>query len=61
MATNLAINDNLILEAKKIGGHRTKKEAVWIKILNNFQRYLILNCINRENYIRWNNVISHYL
>jgi hypothetical protein len=28
MATNLAINDNLILEAKKIGGHKTKKEAV---------------------------------
>jgi hypothetical protein len=28
MATNLAINDSLILEAKKIGGHKTKKEAV---------------------------------
>jgi Arc/MetJ family transcription regulator len=28
MATNLAIDDNLILDAKKIGGHKTKKEAV---------------------------------
>jgi Uncharacterized protein conserved in bacteria (DUF2191). len=28
MATNLAIDDNLIIDAKKIGGHKTKKEAV---------------------------------
>ncbi len=28
MATNLAIDDRLIEEARKIGGHRTKKEAV---------------------------------
>jgi hypothetical protein len=35
MATNLAINDSLILEAKKIGGHKTKKEAV-TKALNEY-------------------------
>jgi len=28
MATNLAIDDHLIEEARKTGGHRTKKEAV---------------------------------
>jgi Arc/MetJ family transcription regulator len=28
MATNLAIDDGLIEEARKTGGHRTKKEAV---------------------------------
>ncbi len=28
MATNLAIDDNLILEAQKIGGHKTKKLTV---------------------------------
>ncbi len=28
MATNLAIDDNLIEKAKKIGQHKTKKEAV---------------------------------
>jgi len=28
MPTNLAIDDRLIEEAKKIGGHRTKKSAV---------------------------------
>ena len=28
MPTNLAIDDRLIAEAKKLGRHRTKKEAV---------------------------------
>jgi Arc/MetJ family transcription regulator len=28
MPTNLAIDDNLIEEARRIGGHKTKKEAV---------------------------------
>jgi len=28
MATNLAIDDELILEAKKIGNHKSKKETV---------------------------------
>jgi Arc/MetJ family transcription regulator len=32
MATNLALDDNLIIEAQKIGNHRTKKEAVMIAL-----------------------------
>ncbi|MBU4305484.1 MAG: type II toxin-antitoxin system VapB family antitoxin [Candidatus Omnitrophica bacterium] len=28
MATNLALDDNLILQAQKAGHHKTKKEAV---------------------------------
>lgn len=28
MATNLALDDKLIYEARKIGNHKTKKEAV---------------------------------
>jgi Arc/MetJ family transcription regulator len=28
MATNLALDDRLIEEARKMGGHKTKKEAV---------------------------------
>lgn len=28
MATNLAIDEALLSEAKKVGGHRTKKDAV---------------------------------
>lgn len=28
MATNLAIDDKLLTEAQKVGGHRTKKDTV---------------------------------
>ena len=28
MATNLAIDDRLIIEAQKVGGHKSKKETV---------------------------------
>jgi hypothetical protein len=28
MATNLALDDRLIEEARKVGGHKTKREAV---------------------------------
>jgi hypothetical protein len=28
MATNLAIDDNLLIEAQSIGGHKTKKATV---------------------------------
>jgi Arc/MetJ family transcription regulator len=28
MPTNLAIDDNLLSEAQKVGGHRTKKDTV---------------------------------
>ncbi len=28
MATNLALDDELITEAQRLGGHKTKKEAV---------------------------------
>jgi len=32
MATNLAIDDNLIDEARRIGKHSTKKEAVTVAL-----------------------------
>ena len=32
MATNLALDDKIIIQAKKIGHHRTKKEAVMTAI-----------------------------
>jgi hypothetical protein len=28
MATNLAIDDDLLIEAQNVGGHRTKKDTV---------------------------------
>lgn len=33
MAPNLAIDDEIIEEARRIGGHRTKKEAVTAALL----------------------------
>ena len=32
MATNLAIDNTLIEEAKRVGGHKTKKEAVTVAL-----------------------------
>jgi len=38
MATNLALDDTLIEEARKTGGHKTKKEAV-TKALEEYVRH----------------------
>ena len=38
MATNLAIDDRLILEAQKIGKHKTKKSAVTEALKEYIQR-----------------------
>ena len=38
MATNLALDDNLILEAVKAGGHHTKREAVQAALKEYVQR-----------------------
>ena len=32
MATNLALDDSVIIQAQKIGHHRTKKEAVMVAL-----------------------------
>ena len=39
MATNLALDDKLIIEAQKIGGHKTKKEAVTEALNEYIQRH----------------------
>jgi hypothetical protein len=38
MATNLAINDDLLNEAKQLGHHKTKKETVNAALLEYIQR-----------------------
>jgi Arc/MetJ family transcription regulator len=38
MPTNLALRDDLIEEAKRLGGHRTKKEAVTVALEEYVQR-----------------------
>ena len=39
MATNLAIDDNLIEEARRVGGHSTKKEAVTVALQEYLSRH----------------------
>jgi hypothetical protein len=53
MATNLAIDDRLIEEAKTIGKHRTKKGAVTEALQEYIQRRKqieILNVFNKIDY-----------
>jgi len=38
MATNLALDDRLIEEARQAGGHKTKKEAVTTALLEYVKR-----------------------
>ena len=38
MATNLAIDDELIETARKVGGHRTKKDTVTEALVEYIQR-----------------------
>ena len=38
MSTNLAIDDSLILEAQKVGGHASKKAAVSHALMEYIQR-----------------------
>ena len=53
MATNLALDDRLIEEAKKLGKHRTKKETVTEALKEYIQRRKqmeILNLFGRIEY-----------
>ena len=45
MATNLALNPKLIIEAQKIGGFKTKKETVNTALLEYIQRHKQLEII----------------
>lgn len=53
MSTNLAIDDNLISEAKRVGGHKTKKAAVTEALKEYIQRRKqaeILNLFGKVEY-----------
>ena len=39
MPTNLALDDQLIDEARRLGGHKTKKDAVTAALQQYIQRY----------------------
>ncbi|HUQ49599.1 MAG TPA: type II toxin-antitoxin system VapB family antitoxin [Terriglobales bacterium] len=47
MATNLALDDKLIEEAQKTGGHKTKKEAVNAALAEYIRRHKQLRLIGQ--------------
>lgn len=46
MATNLALNDELIEEAKRIGHHKTKRDAVNIALSEYIERHRRLKVLD---------------
>lgn len=46
MATNLAIDDELLIEAQKVGGHRTKKDTVNEALREYIQRRMQTKVVN---------------
>ena len=53
MATNLQIDDNLILKAVKLGGHKTKKAAVskaLIEYIHQLEQEKILSMFGTVEY-----------
>jgi Arc/MetJ family transcription regulator len=54
MATNLALDDELILEAQQISGHRTKKAVVTEALQEYIQRRKQLEMLNLFNKIEYN-------
>ncbi len=54
MSTNLAINDALIKEAKSIGNHRTKKDAVTEALREYIQRRKQVKILNLFGKIEFN-------
>ena len=45
MATNLALNNTLLIEAQKIGGFKTKKDTVNTALLEFIQRHKQLEIV----------------
>jgi hypothetical protein len=46
MATNLALDDKLIVEAQRVGKHKTKKEAVTAALSEYVRRRKQLDIVN---------------
>ena len=53
MATNLALDDELIREAQKLSGHRTKKAAVTEALQEYIERRKQMEIINIFNKIEY--------
>ena len=53
MATNLQVDDQLIVQAVKLGGHKTKKAAVTqalIEYITNLEQEKILSMFGKVDY-----------
>jgi Arc/MetJ family transcription regulator len=53
MATNLQVDDQLIIQAVKLGGHKTKKAAVTqalIEYITNLEQEKILSMFGKVDY-----------
>ena len=53
MATNLAIDDRLIDEARVVGGHKTKKEAVTAALREYIRRHRQREILDLEGAIAY--------
>ena len=53
MATNLAIDDSLIEEAKSVGNHKTKKAAVTVALEEYIQRHKQAKIVNLFGHIEY--------
>ncbi len=54
MATNLALNNTLLIEAQKIGGFKTKKDTVNTALLEFIQRHKQLEIVKLFGKIDYN-------
>ena len=53
MATNLNLDDRLVLEAKELGGHRTKRDAVNHALVDYVNRMKRKNVVGMFDELEW--------
>ena len=59
MATNLAIDPKLIIEAQKIGGFKTKKDTVNTALLEFIQRHKQLEIVKLFGSVEYDSKFSY--
>jgi hypothetical protein len=59
MATNLALNPKLIIEAQKIGGFKTKKDTVNTALLEFIQRHKQLEIVKLFGSVEYDSEYNH--
>ena len=59
MATNLALNPKLIIEAQKIGGFKTKKDTVNTALLEFIQRHKQLEIVKLFGSVEYDSKYDH--